>query len=106
MIGDEPNTVAEPARQISVRGENDVVIAGGGLGGIAAGVASARSGAKTLLIERTFVGGVATAGMCCSTFNCYYTHDHELGSTEIEVETADSLPKLKAPEIPRCAGPN
>ncbi len=92
MRGNDPNRVTEPARQIPVRGQYDVIVAGGGLGGIAAGVASARSGARTLLVERnSFVGGVATAGMCCSIFNCFYTHDHELGSTGIAVEIADTL---------------
>ena len=92
MRANNPIMVAEPARQIPVRAEFDVIVAGGGLGGVAAGVASARSGARTLLIERnSFVGGVATAGMCCSIFNCYYTRDHELGSTGIAVEVADTL---------------
>jgi flavin-dependent dehydrogenase len=42
----------------------DVVIAGGGMAGLAAALASARTGAKTLLVERYgFLGGMATAGM-------------------------------------------
>ena len=85
-------TIAEAARTVPVRGEYDVIVAGGGLGGIAAAVAAARTGARTLLIERnTFVGGVATAGMCCSIFNCYYTADHRLGPAGIAVEVADAL---------------
>ena len=56
------------------------------LGGVSAAMAAARAGAKTLLIERNgFLGGVATAGMCCSIFNCYYTADHRLGTTGIAV---------------------
>jgi hypothetical protein len=44
--------------------EYDVIVAGGGPGGIAAAVASARNGAKTLLIERYgFLGGAGTAMM-------------------------------------------
>ncbi len=43
---------------------HDVVIAGGGLTGVAAGIAAARAGADTLLIERYgFLGGMATAGL-------------------------------------------
>jgi len=87
-------TVQEPARELAVRGEYDVIVCGGGLGGVAAAMAAARSGAKTLLVERnTFLGGVATAGMCCSIFNCYYTGDEsrKLGTTGIALEVADVI---------------
>ena len=44
--------------------ETDVVVAGGGPAGIAATVAAARNGAKTIVLERYgFLGGMATAGM-------------------------------------------
>ena len=52
---------------ISIRKQYDVIVCGGGPAGVAAAVAAARSGAKTLLIERTgILGGTATAGMCAS----------------------------------------
>ena len=42
----------------------DVIVAGGGPGGLAAAVSAARNGADTLLIERYgFLGGMATAGL-------------------------------------------
>ena len=42
----------------------DVVVVGGGPSGIAAGLASARQGAKTLIIEKCgFLGGVAASGI-------------------------------------------
>jgi hypothetical protein len=84
----------QPARQLPVRSEYDVIVCGGGLGGTAATMAAARAGAKTLLIERnSFLGGVAIAGMCCSIFNCYYTggRNRHLGTTGIAVELADAL---------------
>jgi len=57
-------TIQEPARELAVVGEYDVVVAGGGPAGIPAAVAAARAGAKTLLIERYgFLGGMATAGL-------------------------------------------
>jgi len=87
-------SIRESARDIPVREVVDVLVAGGGLGGVSAAVAAARAGARTLLIERnSFVGGVATAGMCCSIFNCYYTGGSErrLGTTGVAVEIADAL---------------
>lgn len=70
----------------------DVVVAGGGLGGVAAALAAARGGARTLLVERnTYPGGTATAGMCCSIFNCYFTAKGELGTPGIPAEIADRL---------------
>ena len=43
--------------------EYDVVVAGGGVSGIAAAVSAARHGCKTLLIEKSVnLGGLATNG--------------------------------------------
>ncbi len=85
-------TIREESREIPVRGHWDVIVAGGGLGGVAAAIASARTGARTLLVERnTYVGGVATAGMCCSVFNCFYTSEKKLGPSGIQREIVDNL---------------
>src|SRR4051812_40930172 len=55
-------TISEPARQTPVHGEYEVVVLGGGPAGIAAAVAAARAGRKTLLVERYgFLGGMGTA---------------------------------------------
>jgi hypothetical protein len=55
-------TIEEPARQIPLYGEYEVVVLGGGPAGIAAAVAAARAGRRTLLIERYgFLGGMGTA---------------------------------------------
>jgi hypothetical protein len=57
-------TILEPAREIRVCREADVVVVGGGPGGIGAAIASARSGADTVLIERYgHLGGMATGGL-------------------------------------------
>ena len=55
-------TIEEPARQIPLYGEYEIVVLGGGPAGIAAAVAAARAGRRTLLIERYgFLGGMGTA---------------------------------------------
>jgi hypothetical protein len=54
--------IEEPARQVPIYGEYDVAVLGGGPAGIAAAVAAARAGRRTLLIERYgFLGGMGTA---------------------------------------------
>jgi ribulose 1,5-bisphosphate synthetase/thiazole synthase len=56
------NMIEEPARQIPLYGDYEVAVLGGGPAGIAAAVAAARAGRKTLLIERYgFLGGMGTA---------------------------------------------
>lgn len=50
--------------EIPVKGSYDVIVAGGGVAGVAAAVSSARMGKKTLLIEKTIsLGGLATIGL-------------------------------------------
>ena len=85
-------TVVEPTREVPVRAEVDVLVVGGGLGGVSSAMAAARAGARTMLVERNgFPGGVATAGMCCSVFNCFYTAERRLGITGNAVEITDAL---------------
>jgi FAD dependent oxidoreductase len=55
-------TIEEPARRIPIYGEYEVAVLGGGPAGIAAAVAAARAGRRTLLVERYgFLGGMGTA---------------------------------------------
>jgi hypothetical protein len=57
-------TIIEPSREIKVCREADVVVVGGGPGGIGSAIAAARSGAETVLIERYgHLGGMATGGL-------------------------------------------
>ena len=58
-------TYLEPARELPVHGRSDVIVAGGGIAGIAAALSARRAGAeRVLLIEREFtLGGLATLGL-------------------------------------------
>jgi hypothetical protein len=54
----------EPARDIAVFAETDVLVVGGGPAGTAAAVAAARVGAEVILVERyNHLGGLSTGGL-------------------------------------------
>ncbi len=56
--------VSEPARDIPVIAETDVLVIGGGPAGIAAAVSASRAGASTILVERyNHLGGLWTGGL-------------------------------------------
>ncbi len=60
----EAGQVCQPAAKLPLDGEYDVVVVGGGVAGSAAGIAAARMGCKTLIIEReSAMGGLATVGL-------------------------------------------
>ncbi|MBA4302293.1 MAG: FAD-dependent oxidoreductase [Cyclobacterium sp.] len=58
------NVLREPSRNIPIVKKFDVIVCGGGPAGIAAAISSARTGAKTALIEMYgCLGGVWTSGL-------------------------------------------
>jgi hypothetical protein len=53
----------EESRAISIEGDYDVIVVGGGVAGTAAALASVRNGCSTLLVEKSvMLGGLATLG--------------------------------------------
>lgn len=61
-------------------GQYDVIVVGGGVAGIAAATASARSGLRTALLElRPFVGGNATTGLCIHAYLSRLGKQHVFG---------------------------
>jgi len=89
--------VREPARSTRVAKDVDVVVAGGGLAGVCAAVASARAGASTLLVERnTCAGGVATASLEPSICNYFHTADHRKAIGGAPLEFIERLVALGA----------
>jgi len=78
-------------RRLRVSESYDVIVAGGGFAGVSAAVASARKGAKTLLIEHYgFLGGTATAGGVCG----FWATIEGLG--DVFTEIMENLKKLNA----------
>jgi len=100
-----PRTINEPSRQISVYGEYDVAVLGGGPAGIAAAVAAARAGRKTLLIERYgFLGGMGTAAgvtnFCGLHANVFGEHRRVVqGIASDLLARIDHLGGLNAPHL-------
>jgi FAD dependent oxidoreductase len=98
-------TIFEPARQIPLYGEYEVAVLGGGPAGIAAAVAAARAGRRTLLIERYgFLGGMGTAAGVtnfCGLHANVYGKMHRLvqGIASDLLARIDRLGGLNAPHL-------
>jgi threonine dehydrogenase-like Zn-dependent dehydrogenase len=75
-------SIMETARPIPVARDVDVVVVGGGTAGLAAAICCARSGARTVLVERfAYLGGTATASLmaCINGFrNQVEPDDHQV----------------------------
>jgi hypothetical protein len=86
-------SVTEPARETKVCYEADVVVVGGGPGGIGAAVCAARAGADTVLVERYgHLGGMASGGLVNIIPNIgdIYGEQHIAGIVQEIIDRMDS----------------
>lgn len=63
-------TYAEAAQKLPIFGEYDVVVAGGGTAGMIAGIGAARTGARTLVVERLGSLGGQFTGFMNTSWTC------------------------------------
>ena len=85
-------TITEPERSTQISHRADVIVAGAGLTGVCAAVASARAGAETLLVERyAFPGGTSTAGLMSGITNFYFTGGNQRVVRGIAQEIVERL---------------
>ena len=93
-------TIPEPNKEVKVTRECDVVVVGGGPGGIGAAVAAARNGADTVLVERYgYLGGMGTGGLV-TIIPCLSDFDGNMQIAGINQEWIDRLDKREACTYP------
>ena len=95
--------IREAARETPVVDQVDVLVAGGGPAGIAAALAAARAGARTMLMERYgYLGGMITGANVVAVLGCGDGYGPKAGG--ITVEIRERLRKLGAITAPNECG--
>ncbi|MDO5581220.1 MAG: FAD-dependent oxidoreductase [Planctomycetia bacterium] len=82
-------TFMEPAQEVPIRGQSDIIVCGGGPAGAVAAISAARAGAKVQLLElQGSLGGVWTSGLL--------TYIFDFDKCKIAMEIIDRLDKVHA----------
>lgn len=93
-------TFTQPAREIPVAAQVDVLVVGGGTAGVCAAIASARNGANTMIVEQFgFLGGTQTAALVGPLAPNYHADGSPL-TTGIGQEIFDRMAGRGAAEGP------
>jgi len=90
-----PKTIREPAREIDIIHETDVLVVGSGPGGLAAAIAAARTGVSVTLLERfgCFGGNITVVGV--EGF-AWYRHEQTQEAGGIATEFEDRAKAMGA----------
>jgi hypothetical protein len=96
------STMREPARDVKVVAEADVVVVGGGPAGLAAAIGAARNGASVLLLERyNHLGGLATGGMVLVLDDMWDARLHEISVRGVCLDLIERLAARGLAQFPR-----
>lgn len=96
-----PEKIPQAASALPVLGVYDVVVAGGGTAGAPAGIAAARQGVRTLVIEMQHgLGGVGTLGMIAA----YYRGNRVGFTTNVPPEPVETRMEWYRREIQKAGG--
>jgi hypothetical protein len=88
--------IEEPARSVPVAAETDVLVVGGGPGGLAAALAASREGVETMILERHgCFGGVITQAMV-GTVAWYRSNEKVVDAGGIGVEFEQRAKEMEA----------
>src|SRR4029450_7627246 len=68
-IHNQEGYLVEPPRQTPIVREVDVLVCGGGVSGVGAALGAARTGARTMVLERNAFLGAAATAVIMNTWN-------------------------------------